>query len=107
MVHAASAAFVLELPDATEAACTRAPKSSSYFADTTLVGVRLVAGFEFLGEKALGAGDDDAVSRREALRSDETSFGRRIERHRPAGKTVVLRLYVDPVAPVLLNYGRA
>src|SRR5689334_9219611 len=36
MVHAASAAFVLELPDATEAACTRAPKLSGYFADTTL-----------------------------------------------------------------------
>src|SRR5690242_7881995 len=36
MVHAASAAFVLELPDATEAACTPAPKLSGYFLRTPI-----------------------------------------------------------------------
>ena len=36
MVHAASAAFVSELQNAAEAACTGAPKQSRHFLDTTL-----------------------------------------------------------------------
>ena len=37
MVHAASAASVFLLRNAAEAACTVAPKQSSYFLETTLV----------------------------------------------------------------------